>query len=382
MERDPRFDGLDIFVVMVAKLLPGDILLTRNRNDDVIKHVASSKAISFFSKGLFSHALICTYPPTFIEAIPGPVVNVSMASCFAFDLSNVRMLRYKDAEVAKRAASLAALRVGQPYSILNAYASVRRNSLIPIDDEGIICSALVAAAYIDAGASEFASLDLGRCTPATLEHLECLTDVTAHIFRKILSPPNAEGMTALDGRKQDRASSKQAELLGQYFEKTKKKVFALQQQIAGCPKPVNFFGALGFVDRLLEVAVTSNFPLETPMFAQARELDEELLALVNNGELQGVLDDLKAIDDETHQRIIVESFESNPDLDIDHLQDLLRVTIDLIEDRMKPHRRPFSAALQAWQSIQGQALTFYQSRREILTEVLGRLGYALPPNSN
>src|SRR5665213_2267465 len=104
-ERNPRYDGLHVYTVDLGKLMPGDVLLTRNVEAASSKGRFQSGAIMKATRGSFSHALLCTVPPTFIEAVGHGVSNLTMLSCFAHDLKNVRMLRYHDSSIAKNAGS-------------------------------------------------------------------------------------------------------------------------------------------------------------------------------------------------------------------------------------------------------------------------------------
>ena len=61
--RQTRYDGKQVFVPEVDKLLPGDILLTFNAEAEASKDLKQSKAIRAATGGSFSHALICSVPP-------------------------------------------------------------------------------------------------------------------------------------------------------------------------------------------------------------------------------------------------------------------------------------------------------------------------------
>jgi hypothetical protein len=63
-ERNPRYDGLDVFKPDLNKLLSGDVFLTRNAVSTSFKGKVQSDAIANATGGNFSHALLCTIPPT------------------------------------------------------------------------------------------------------------------------------------------------------------------------------------------------------------------------------------------------------------------------------------------------------------------------------
>src|SRR5262245_20654569 len=77
VERNPKYDGLHVYKIDIGKLLPGDVLLTRNVETASSKGKLQARAIMKATRGSFSHAMLCTVPPTFIEAIGQGVSNVS-----------------------------------------------------------------------------------------------------------------------------------------------------------------------------------------------------------------------------------------------------------------------------------------------------------------
>ena len=118
-----KYGGVAVYLPVVSRFRPGDILLTLNTESDDRKELRVSRVIARATRGRFSHALICSIPPTFIEAIGPGVSTISLARCFAHNLKNVRALRYPDREVSAKAASLARLEVGRDYSRAKAIAS-------------------------------------------------------------------------------------------------------------------------------------------------------------------------------------------------------------------------------------------------------------------
>ena len=79
---NPKYDGLFVYAPLVSAMRPGDILLTRNAEGGDLKGKALSKTILTASGGSFDHALICTVPPTFVEAVDIGVCTLSVQRCF------------------------------------------------------------------------------------------------------------------------------------------------------------------------------------------------------------------------------------------------------------------------------------------------------------
>ena len=376
MQRNPIFDGRYIYVIDSKCIRAGDVMLTRAGSESPRSNRKSSRLISKITGGTYSHALLCTVPPTLIEALPGHgVCNLSVLNCFAFDIGNVRVLRYQNEDVASSAATYAMRRIGQPYSFLKAIASSRRNSPIDIKDPGIICSALVAASFMEADAEPFASLDLGRCTPATLEKLDCFQDITSEVFRRVLAPANAEAMTAFDGERMDRPSLKQSEVFRRYFDDISPQLDFIISQLKDVQRPVSFFDILRFINRFLEVAEQTHSDIEThPVLSAIHRMDLRLEVLIKTGELSGIAQELHEIDSDSLQSIIFESFQNKPDFDLDRLASLLQNTRDTIaERRASLDGDVFSVALASWKEIEAKQLGFYQRREAVLIEVLGRM---------
>ena len=195
---------------LCGQLLHGDILLTRNREAADVSARLQSDVIAKVTGGDFSHALICSVPPTFVEALGNGVGNFSIQNGFAHAMRNVRVLRYPDAEIAKMAGNEAARVLGKGYSVADAsHRYAPKMSTPPHQMKLIFCSALVAAAFANAGAPEFMALDTWKTTPAIIQKLACLHDVTDTVFREALAPQNIEYMSALDGDRFETPSSLQ-----------------------------------------------------------------------------------------------------------------------------------------------------------------------------
>jgi len=169
-KRNPRYDGLYVFKPDLKSPRRGDVILTRNAESTSIKGKVQSDVIAKATGGNFSHALMCTVPPTLIEAIGDGVSNISAQNCFVHDLKHLRVLRYPHQGIASAAASEAMKFFAKGYSVRAAVQSIRPGaSVSESGDEATFCSALVAAAFRAAGAPEFAAMDPMKTTPATLE---------------------------------------------------------------------------------------------------------------------------------------------------------------------------------------------------------------------
>lgn len=109
-EHNAFYDGKNVRILSIDKMLPGDIILTRNRWGTRATKRLMSTAISAAGSSDFSHALICQQPPTLIEAIDTGVSTVTMSRCFFHDTRDVRVMRYNDPKAASNQ------RGGQGYS--------------------------------------------------------------------------------------------------------------------------------------------------------------------------------------------------------------------------------------------------------------------------
>ena len=75
VERNPKYDGRYVYVIDVSKLKPGDVLLMRNAETSSTKGGFQSSAIAKATGGNYSHAMLCTVPPTLIEAVGHGVIG-------------------------------------------------------------------------------------------------------------------------------------------------------------------------------------------------------------------------------------------------------------------------------------------------------------------
>ncbi|WP_156419524.1 hypothetical protein [Aureimonas sp. AU12] len=319
----PKFDGRMVFLPRVDALHPGDILLTSNVESDDRKGLISSSMIRAATKGNFSHALICSHPPTFVEAIGSGVSTLSLARCFAYDIGNIRLLRYPDALIAETAARIAMDEVGRDYSVARAVRSVFPTQMLDrIDDHGIFCSALVAQAFTVAGGDLFRPVSPDQTTPATIERMAGLTDITASAFHRALAPRNIEQMSSLDGDRVPTPSSRQTSLSAEYARSIWPKAEALVKDYPelGLEPGATLYGMLRFITDSIDHVRRVRPGGRDAFLQRLMTIDQELAALIGKGELETVLADIEAIDDPSLMKNMQESFSSKPDIDLDALQ--------------------------------------------------------------
>lgn len=178
----------------------GDIILARYKQGEMRGYRKRASAIQRATGGNFSHALIVTTPPVLVEAIGDGVTTLSLILCCVGNLENVRVLRHDDVQVATLAGKIAAKEVGRDYSVAKAVRSIfKPNILSRIKDHGTFCSALVAECYRSAGCPIFGEIEPDRCTPATIEKLPGLVDVTKTAFRLYDPDEDDREYSLLDG---------------------------------------------------------------------------------------------------------------------------------------------------------------------------------------
>ena len=375
---DPRYNGLDVYLPVLEAFLPGDLVLTRNREGRDASARAMSSAVARVTRGSFSHVLVCATPPTLIEAMPDGVGSLSLARCFAHSLRNVRVLRHPDSALAERAGSAVLRQHGRLYSTTGAATSIA--SLVPPGrDRGIFCSALAALAYQVAGDSTVFTRPFAKTTPATLEHAAGLRDVTASVFQRKLAPPNSEEASALDGDRRPSPSDRQT----RFFLKAHAALLPgidrllLEHPGLGLAEPPGLTAVVEFV--LNAVVAATKRPADVSLNAQIKALDRQLGDMLASPEFASIAAEMAAHDDATMQRTLAESFKPDPDIDRDGLAGLHDVTGQQIRSRsgvLDLLRRPelaASATAAAWLAQQEITLASLARRAAIIREVQTRL---------
>lgn len=381
-ERMEKYDGREIFLPNIANLLAGDILLSRNAESESRKALLQSSTIRRFTSGSFSHAMICSDPPTFVEAVGRGVGTLSLGRCFAHSLDNIRVLRYPDAAVAAEAARIAQFAIGQEYSVrLAMFSIVPREIVEEVVDRGTFCSALVAQAFAAAGAPEFKATEAVKTTPATIEGLTILRDVTGSLFRPAISPSNIEHMNPLDGDAVDSPAAAQAKINNRYAAALRPFAdqIASDYPEAGLKQPVTLFDIMEFITSAMDRTGRVDLRRQADYAAAVRVLDVEAAGLLNSGELSGLLDTIIGIDDARIFAIMTESFRPTPDIDIVSIRNYVATTIGGLDhrqgalDRLSAWGLHRSKALTAYVAIESRVIEPMKRRRHALEEILARI---------
>jgi hypothetical protein len=381
-ERNPRYNGLYVYKLDLKALQSGDVILTRNAESTSFKGKAVSHTIALVSRGNFSHALICTTPPTLIEAIDEGVSNINAQNCFVHDLEHIRILRYPDASLARRASSAAMLFFAKGYSVRAAMTSVIPGVTHALQhDDRTFCSAFVTAAYRAAGAPEFLALDPMKTTPAKLQKAAFFKDVTQDVCQRILSPNNIEEMSALDGNRMPSPMAGQAPLLNSYYTELSVPIDGL---MAAHPtltehRPNSFFECLQFISALC--VAMARFPdnEETiPVKEQAKRIDALAYAFLTEGKWQAMQEAAQARDEESIQYTLSESFKRKPDIELDDTLGMIRASKEQIISRasiLDDPDRPlgYSCAWDEWDRQTRESLPYFERRLAVLNEALARV---------
>jgi len=385
---NPSYNGRMVFLPKVGELRPGDIVLTRNVEGSQAKGIKASETIQALSGGLFSHALVCSVPPTFVEALPDGVSNLTLARCFAHDLKNVRVLRYPDAEIARKASVLAQVQVGRTYSKRKAAASIFPDAIIDeIQNRGIFCSALVAQAFSDAGAPQFAATKVNKTTPATLEKMADLIDITDQVFRQVLAPNNIEEMAALDGDRMASPSARQTALTMGFSRALIPLTDAVREQFPEAELELvnTFYEAIQFVVFAMDAREKVPLPRRAEFDAAVGALDDMSASLIDNGKLKAVADEMASIDTRQLQRELTASFDSKPDIDLAHMRAMAEAAVQQIARREAAIAELInwnsgrSKAMNAWIAFDQPVLDLIRTRQAVFNEILGRLQPQLGP---
>ncbi|TWF48003.1 hypothetical protein [Neorhizobium alkalisoli] len=363
-----KYDGVEVLLPELSKFREGDIVLTFNAAATSFKGAAISNAITKVTAGRYSHVLICSSPPTLIEAIDAGVSTLSLARCFAHSRGNIRVLRHRRSEIAAKAASFAQLDVGQSYSKRKAVSAIfPQATLASLADNGIFCSALVAQVYQLAGAVEFKSLAVAKTTPATIDNLEGLSDVTDEVFRPRLAPRNIETMSALDGDRSPTISARQTAITGRYARDLSPAVKAI---IDAYPElemglPGGLFGIIQFIMTALDL--TDEFPAEERQrfLATVIDLDHAAAELIARGELKELIDEIVAADGLDHAKLIAESFAVVPDIDVEWLKNY-----GMVSERQRNARATALQGFVEWGTHRAKSVAAYVDLERGMTESL------------
>jgi hypothetical protein len=361
--------------------MPGDVVLTRNAETTSSRGKIQASLIAKSTGGNFSHALLCTRPPTFIEAVGHGVSNISAQTCFAHDLKNVRLLRYHNPAIADEAGSEALPLLGKKYSVRMAVRSILpsvHESDVPEDE--LFCSALVAAAYRKAGAPEFATIDPMKVTPATLEKAAYFTDATADVFVRILSPSNIEYMSALDGDRVTSPLGGQAELFQGYCDVL---LPMIQEFIDGTPeltitkRPTSFLECVFFIAAARRTCDELPDAIAADPRRKIAAIDDTAYDLLADGRYEEIQNIATAMDEGSLRYTIAQSFAADPDIDRKATRGLIVATRQQIASRspmlQDPQLRGRARVTDKWIEITEEVVEVLNRRLLGLEEAFARV---------
>jgi hypothetical protein len=170
---------VDVYMLDMDKLLPGDIILTRSPGQ------FESAVIRAATWSNVSHAIMVVEPPYGIEAANSGVIRFRLDRFSARDPLNIKVLRvdpshtYDQDILLKTADSL----MGHAYADLGAFCSIA--PLIPLVDRGrFFCSQLVAHCYNEAGFQLVPGLEPWKTTPEAIA-VSPVCFVVADILKKV-----------------------------------------------------------------------------------------------------------------------------------------------------------------------------------------------------
>ncbi len=381
-QRQTKYDGRMVYLPNVHDIRSGDILLTRNVESKDLQGLIQSGAIRVATLGRFSHALVCSRSPTFVEAIGTGVSTLSLARCFAHDIANVRVLRYPDYEIARKAGRLALSEIGRDYSFIQAIQSPFPIPILPkIKNHGTFCSALVAQLYMNAGSLIFKKTPVDRTTPETIDSLEELQDITNTVFQEKLALENIEEMSALDGDRVFTLSAAQTE----FSNNCAKELSPIAKRIANEFPECDFKDAhtfIGFIQFILNaIAKEGNVPAErrSEYSAKISQFDKELEAFMIEGKYAQILDEIISADDSSMMNLLRQSFESRPNIDLE----LIRNHVEARSEHLSERRHSMdslavaqgrSAALREYLFSEKKAIEAIQLQNVLFEEILRKLG--------
>jgi hypothetical protein len=382
-DKNERITALEVYLPNLDALKPGDVLLTRNLYAKNPDEVAQSWAIRRGSPSNYSHAMICTVPPTFTEAVGGGVANISLTRCFAFNISNVRVLRYHDVAIANEAGSIALAFLGQEYSLRKAIGTKFPKLRIAADDHGTFCSGLVGAAFLNAGAIDFDSDSWQQMTPGHIERLGCFDDVTDSVFDLQRTPENAEALSALDGDRSASPADPQVQVLQDYWRELNPLFDELRRIEPRIPALASFFEQFDHVTSGLDIlsrTPESERSLElVQALAQLRRIDDKMFEFLSCGQLESIYDAVLNEGRKELDRLEKESLKAVADINTLQLTQSITTTTEQLRrreastDRLKEKPQGLSRSLDWWLHLQEQQLAYYRKALDTYRLVAKRL---------
>lgn len=373
------YEGRSVILPDVARMLPGDILLTRTTKMLGPAKAVQSKAIRRRTGGSFSHALICSEPPVMVEAVGSGVSTLSLARCYAHEWASVQMLRHPDAAIAQAAASAAQLQVGRDYSVRRALRSAFPAIADRVADLGTFCSALVAQSFVGAGDALFARVPVERTTPATIEGIVGLEDVTRLVFHEGPAPRNIGRLVPLDAHHEPSPSARQTEISGRYAKALMADAELVAAALPGATEIVpTHWGMIDIVIDAMDAIAGGT--VATALASDLGRLDTRLAEMISSGELAAVYAALEEIEGEELQQAVRASFDPAPDIDLRAMRAQLETTVRTLDVRRGSVGRMEawnaggrSEAVAAHAAVERAAIRGMDRRRTLFAEILARL---------
>lgn len=373
------YDGRTVLLPDVGRLRAGDILLTRTTPLAGFVEGTQSRKIRMKTGGSFSHAMICSEPPTMVEAIGTGVSTLSLSRCYAHGWESVCVLRHPDAALAQEAASAAQLQVGRDYSVRRALRAAFPEIADRMSDLGTFCSALVAQSYVGAGDALFARVPIELTTPAIIENIDGLEEVTRSVFHEGLAPRNIGRMVPLDAHSDPSPSARQTKASGKY---AKALMADAERVVAALPSPVELlpthYGMLDVVMKGMDALAAGVGAATLP--EDVRRLDADLAGMISSGELAAVHAALEEIEGEELQQAVASSFDATPDIDRRAMRSQLKTMRRTVEVRSRSVRAMAdwnvggrSAAVTAYVDLERMAIASIVRREAVFVEILDRL---------
>lgn len=327
--QDPYYNNRTVYTLGIQDLRPGDIILTKNVRSKSIFSKVQSWIIRIFTRSNYSHAMLYTTPPTAIEAVKDGVIYTSIQRTFFHRMSNVRVLRHDNAQIAIDAAVWASRAVGKSYALTQAIKLVVPSSVKTVPPQNAtFCSALVIAAYQSTKQTEFMELDPFRISPGDIERMSIFNDVTSQVAKPMLAPPNIELMSPLDGDRNPSPMDGQTAIYRSIYLNTidsiKNYILInnLEREI-----PDSFFSSLEFIfNELLN---------NRELYSGMQDIDDMFSLLMIENKIQDIIKNGISFDEKEHDRHLNEIKKENPDIDIDGARALLISTNDQIASRSR-----------------------------------------------
>lgn len=162
------------YIYEISKLMPGDIILTRDFNDEMSRKVMEA------TQSKYSHALLYVGDSSYIEA-DKRVRARNLARCLFDDPSDTCVLRIKEKynfpTTINTAISYVRYVVGNPYALFDAIR-LENGITDKSTKDTQICTRLVAKAYARSGLKIVENVEM--CTPQNLlesEYVEVITNL-------------------------------------------------------------------------------------------------------------------------------------------------------------------------------------------------------------